>query len=189
MQILAARTGQLINYKEISRDAGVSEPTIKSWVHVLQSCGIVYGLVPYFNNHTKRLIKTPKLYFMDTGLCCFLTGWLNPTVLERGAMSDALLETYVVSEIIKSYLNAGRLPRLYFYRDKEKHEIDLLIEENGVLYPIEIKKTASIRNLSLSPFNVLSHLKTPIGHGGVLCFVDTLLPLSKDCDAIPIYYV
>ena len=126
---------------------------------------------------------------MDTGLCAFLTGWLTPEVLERGAMAGAMLETYVISEIIKSYLNSGRLPRLYFYRDKEKREIDLLIEENGVLYPIEIKKTASIKNNSLKHFEVLKYLKAPVGQGGLLCFVKAPLPLSKEVDAIPIGYI
>ena len=136
MQIVAARTGQLINYKEIARDVGVSEPTIKTWLQALQASGIIYLLQPYFNNQTKRLIKTPKLYFMDTGLCCFLTGWLTPIVLERGAMAGNLLEPYAVSEIIKSYLNQGKTPIPYFYRYKEKREIDLLIESNVVLYPV-----------------------------------------------------
>lgn len=119
MRIAAARTGQLINYADMARDAGVSEVTVKSWLNVLNASGIVYQLQPWFNNQTKRLIKTPKLYFMDTGLCSFLTGWLTPDVLDRGAMSGAILETWVVSEIIKSYLHHGRTARLYFYRDKE----------------------------------------------------------------------
>ena len=141
MQIAAARTGQLVNYADMARDVGINESTIKTWLHVLQASGIITLLQPYFNNHTKRLVKTPKLYFMDTGLCAYLTGWLNSDVLERGAMSGAMLETWVVSEIIKSYLHHGRTPRIYFYRDKDKREVDMLIEENGTLYPIEIKKT------------------------------------------------
>ncbi len=189
MQIIAARTGQLINYRDVASDVNVSEPTIKSWINVLHASGIIFLLQPYFNNRTKRLIKTPKLYFMDTGLCCFLSGWLNSVVLERGAMAGAILETYVLSEIIKSYLNVGRVPRVYFYRDKEKREIDLLIEENGIVHPIEIKKTGSIKNISLKQFNVLQNLNIQIGHGGVMCFVDTLLPLSNDIDAIPISYL
>ncbi len=189
MQIAAARSGQLLNYADMARDVGISEPTVKTWLSALHASGIIYLLQPYFNNKTKRLIQTPKLYFMDTGLCSFLTGWLNPDVLERGAMSGAILETYVVSEIIKSYIHNGRNPHIYFYRDKEKREIDLLIELNNKLHPIEIKKTASIKNLKLPDFGVLKNLKVEVGHGGVLCFVDSILPLSKNVDAIPISWI
>ena len=189
MQIVAARTAQLVKYSEIASDVGVSEVTIKSWVGVLQASGIITLLQPYYKNRTSRLIKTPKLYFMDTGLCCFLTGWLNAEVLERGAMAGAMLETYVTSEIIKSYLHNGRNPRVFFYRDKEKREVDVLIEENGTLHPIEIKKTASPLSSDCKAFDCLGKLKTPIGHGGVICFVSALTPLSEGIDAIPLGYV
>ena len=186
MRIAAARTGQLINYADMARDTGVSEPTVKTWLNVLHTSGIVTLLQPYFNNHTKRLVKTPKLYFMDTGLCSYLIGWLSADVLERGAMSGAMLETWVVSEIIKSYLHHGRTPRVYFYRDKDKREVDLLIEENGTLYSVEVKKTASIQNVKLKGFDILNKLGMPIGHNGVLCFTKDWLPLSEGVDAIPI---
>jgi len=191
MQIAAARTGQIVNYADMARDVGggISEPTIKTWLSALHASGIVYLLQPYFNNKTKRLIQTPKLYFMDTGLCSYLTGWLNSDVLERGAMSGAILETYVVSEIIKSYIHNGHNPHVYFYRDKEKNEIDLLIESNNRLYPIEIKKTASIRNLKLPNFAVLKKLKVEVGHGGVICFVNSVIPLDKGLDAIPVGWI
>jgi len=189
MRIAAARTGQLINYADMARDSGVSEVTVKSWLNVLHASGIIYLLQPYFNNQTKRLIKTPKLYFMDTGLCAFLGGWLNEDVLERGAMSGAILETWVISEIIKSYLHHGRNPRIYFYRDKEKREVDLLIEENGALWPLEIKKTASIPNSGFKGFDFLASLNQPIEHGGVICFINSLLPISSTIDAIPIHFL
>ncbi len=189
MQIAAARTGQLINFADMARDVGMSQVTIKTWLEVLHASGVVYMLQPYFNNRTKRLVKTPKLYFMDTGLCAFLTGWLSADVLERGAMSGAMLETWVISEIIKSYLHHGRSPRVYFYRDKDKREIDLLIEENGTLYPIEIKKTASIQNMGFKGFKMLESLKTPIGHGGVICMTTTLTALGNDVDAVPVGYL
>jgi len=193
MQIAAARTGQLINYADMARDVGVSEVTVKTWLNVLHASGIVYLLQPYFNNRTKRLVKTPKLYFMDTGLCAYLTGWLSANVLERGAMSGAMLETWAISEIIKSYLHHGRTPRIYFYRDKEKREIDLLIEENGTLYPIEIKKTASVKSLGQNAgfkgFDMLEGLNIPIGHGGVICMASALTAISDDVDAIPIGYL
>jgi predicted AAA+ superfamily ATPase len=126
---------------------------------------------------------------MDTGLASYLTGWLSADVLERGAMSGAMLETWTVSEIIKSYLHHGRTPRIYFYRDKDKREVDILIEESGTLYPIEIKKTASIQNMKFKGFDILDKLGMPIGHGGVLCFTNNLLPLSQGVDAIPFGYL
>lgn len=189
MQIAAARTGQLINYADMAADVGVSEVTIKSWISALQASGIIILLQPYFNNKTKRLVKTPKLYFMDTGLCSFLTGWLNSDVLERGAMSGAILETYIVTEILKSYLHNGRKPHLYFYRDKEKREVDILIEENGVIYPIEIKKTGSILPGSFKGFECLKTLKVPIGHGCIICFVSNLTSLGQGIDAVPVGYL
>ena len=126
---------------------------------------------------------------MDTGLCAFLTGWLTPSVLERGAMSGAMLETWAISEIIKSYLHHGRQPRIYFYRDKDMREIDLLIEENGMLYPVEIKKTAAIHNSGFKGFDVLHKLHASVGHGGLLCLVNQLTPIADNIDAIPLAYL
>lgn len=189
MQIAAARTGQLVNYADMSRDVGVTQPTIKTWLNVLHASGVVYLLQPYFNNRTKRLVKTPKLYFMDTGLCSYLTGWLNPDVLERGAMSGAVFETWVISEVIKSYLHNGRSPRIYFYRDKDKREVDLLIEESGTLYPIEIKKTASVQNANFKGFGMLENLKMPIGHGALMCMASGLMPVSNNVDAVDVGFI
>lgn len=143
MRALAARTGEMLNYSELANDVGVSQPTIKSWLSILQASGLVYILRPYYNNVGNRFIKTPKVYFMDTGLACYLTGWKTPEVLESGAMSGNMFETYVVSEIIKSYWHNGKQPDIYYYRDKEKREIDVLLHENGTLYPVEIKKKAT----------------------------------------------
>lgn len=189
MQVAAARTGQMINYREISKEVGISEPTVKSWFNVLKATGLVVFLQPYFKNSTKRLIKTPKFYFMDTGLCCYLTKWINPEVLERGAMSGAMLETYCVSEIIKSYIHNGKEPPVYYYADKERREIDLLIEQAGHLYPIEIKKAVSVRNSGFKGFDYLQNLKMPIGHGCVLCFYEKLLPFNREIDIVPIGYI
>lgn len=156
---------------------------------VLQASGIVYLLQPYFNNITKRLVKTPKMYFMDTGLCAYLAGWLNPDVMERGAMSGAMLETWGVSEVIKSYYHNGRTPRVFFYRDSDKREVDLLIEENGTLYPVEVKKTSTIQNVNFKGFDVLKNLKAPIGHGAVLCMIDRLMPIGRGVDAVPMGFL
>lgn len=189
IQAAAARTGQMLNYREISSDVGVSEPTVKSWSNVLQATGLIRMIHPYFRNVTKRLLKTPKFYFMDTGLCCYLTGWVNPEVLEKGAMAGPMLETYAVSEIIKSYIHNGTSPRIYRYADREKREVDLLIEENGYVHPVEIKKSSSVHRSRFGGFDFLSNLKTPVGHGCVLCFHENLVPLSKEIDLVPVGYI
>ena len=189
MQLAAARIAQKINYREIAKEVGISEPTIKSWFNVLEATRLARFIYPYYKNVSKRILKTPKFYFMDTGLCCFLTKWINPEVLEKGAMAGAMLETYVVSEILKSYLHNGIEPSVYYYADKEKREVDLLIEEAGCLYPIEIKKTASVRNSGFKGFDFLKSLKTPVGHGCILCFGKHYVPFSKEVDIVPIGYI
>ena len=156
LKVLAARTGQMLDYTDISKEVGVSSPTIKSWVSILVSSNIVYLLQPYFSNINKRIVKTPKIYFMDTGLCSYLTNWDNSQVLESGAMSGAIFETYVVSEIIKSYAHNIKEPNIYYYRDKDKREIDVIIERNGKLYPIEIKKPSNPDKPAIKNFSVIS---------------------------------
>ena len=189
-RVLAARTGQRLNYRDISKDTGVSEPTVKSWFEVLQATGLVVLVQPYFNNRAKRLLKTPKLYFMDTGLCCFLTGWLTPETLEKGAVSGPMLETYVVSEIIKSHIHNGRSPQIFYCADKEGREIDLLLEKEGRLHPLEIKKTLVPGNIKLKPMSrILKNLKTPVGSGGILYPGSAWLPLQPGMDAVPICFI
>ena len=143
IKVIAARTGQMLNYLDIANEVGISQHIAKNWLDLLIRSDIIYLLPPYFRNINKRILKTPKVYFSDTGLCSYLTDWETPQTLESGAMSGAIFETFVVNEIIKSYKNAGREPNIYYYRDKDKREIDVIIERNGKLYPIEIKKTAN----------------------------------------------
>lgn len=137
---MAARTSQELKYNEIANAIGISSPTAKSWVSILESSGIIFIMRPYYSNLSSRLVKTPKFYFMDTGLAAYLCRWPNAETLENGAMDGAILETFVVSEIIKSYYNAGKQPDLYYYRDIDQKEIDLLVVEGDKMYPIEIKK-------------------------------------------------
>ncbi len=143
LRVIASRTAQTINYNDIANDVGISPNTVKSWISVLETSGLIYLLQPYFNNFTKRAIKTPKLYFLDTGLCSYLIGIKNADVAEQTSINGALFETYVVSEILKSYWHNAKTPWIYFYRDTLGKEIDLLIEENSKIYPIEIKKTST----------------------------------------------
>lgn len=186
LRTAAARTAQLINYADMARDIGVSQVTIKSWLSLLETSGLVYILEPYSANLTKRLTKTAKLYFLDTGLCSFLTNWHTPTTLESGAMSGAIFETFVVSEIIKSYWHNGKNAPLYFYRDHDKQEVDILIEQDGTLYPIEIKKKANPDKGDSRSFGALEKLNLPIGHGAVICLSEDYLPISATVDAVPV---
>ena len=177
LRILAARTSQLLNYANIAREIGINETTVKSWISVLQTSGLIYLLQPYSNNLTNRIVKTPKLYFMDTGLACFLTKWNNPGALENGAFSGAIFETYAVSEILKSYWHNGESPAIYFYRDKDMREIDIILEEDGKLYPLEIKQRSNPGADDIKHFSVLSQFKKEVAPGGVLCLSPTWLPL------------
>lgn len=182
---MAARTGQELKYDEIAGAIGISAPTAKSWVTILERSGIIFILRPYYSNITKRLVKTPKVYFMDTGLAAYLCRWPNAETLENGAMDGAFLETYVVTEIVKSYFNAGKPSDLFYYRDVDKKEIDLLIVEGGKMYPIEIKKGKE----PLRPdknFGVLKQFKLQIEPGIILCMSDELIPYNRDSWYCPV---
>ena len=189
MRVLAAQTGQLLNYASVSKEIGVAETTVKSWLSVLQTSGLVFLLHPYSNNLTARAIKTPKVYFADTGLACYLTKWNTPETLESGAFSGAIFETYVVSEIIKSYMHNGQEPSIYFYRNRDGIEIDVILEENGTLYPIEIKKKSNPDKGDIKNFAILSRFEKNIGTGAVLCLAPTYLPLSDQAWIVPAGYV
>jgi len=189
LRAAAARTGQLLNVKNMAVEVGISLVTAENWLSLLKASGIIYLLEPYHNNITKRLIKTPKLYFLDTGLCAYLTEWSSPETLEAGAMSGAILETFVISEILKSYWHNGKTAPLYFYRDKDKEEIDLLIVDGDTIYPIEIKKTANPDKSSIRHFRVLDKLKKTVGEGSVICLTLTMLPITGNINAVPIGYL
>lgn len=189
LRALAARTSQLVNYANIACEIGINETTVKSWLSILQTSGLIYLLQPYSNNLTKRILKTPKLYFMDTGLVCYLTKWNTPETLENGAFSGAIFETYVISEILKSYWHNGESPSVYFYRDKDKREVDVILEENGKLYPLEIKQKSNPNTDDIKNFAALSQFKKEIAPGGVLCLASTWLPLGKQDFVIPVSYI
>ncbi len=189
MTALAARTGQMLNYADISKDIGISEVTVKAWVSLLRTSGIIYLLEPYYKNISKRMIKMPKIYFLDTGFACYLTKWNTPEVLQAGAMNGAFLETYVISEIIKSYWHNGRQAPIYFYRDKDKKEIDILIEENGILYPVEIKKTDAPTKDDIGNFKILEKSELKISKGAVICLASNYIPLTEKVNILPINYL
>lgn len=187
----AASTGQLVNVASLARDVGISAPTAERWLSILVASNIVYLLQPYSNNVMKRAIKTPKLYFLDTGLAAYLTRWNSPEVLKTGAMAGAFFESFVISEIIKSYYNAGISdPPIYFYRDKDINEIDLLIENNGTLYPIEIKKHADPQKSDAKAFKLIDSIpNVKKGQGGIVCLYDNLVTLTEGVKVIPIKYL
>ena len=185
IRVVAARTGQVLKYSELANAVDISEPTAKTWLSVLVSSNIVYLLKPYYLNITKRMTKMPKIYFLDTGLCSYLTGWSSPEVIEKGAMNGAFFETFVVSEILKSYRHNGERPLIYWYRDTQQKEIDLLIERDGKLHPIEIKLTSNPNKSMLKHFNVLDNQ----GYGGLICMRESDIPLTENVSAIPISYI
>ncbi len=189
MTALASRIGGLLNLNTVANEVGVSIPTAQRWLSILVSSNIVYLLEPYYNNIMKRAIKTPKIYFLDTGLASYLTKWKNAEVLEAGNMSGIFFENFVIVEIIKSYYNNGQLrPPLYFYRDKEKKEIDLIIEENGQLHPIEIKKSANPNKDMIANFKVLEKV-SKVGEGGIICMYDKIINLDEKNKVIPYNYL
>lgn len=189
MTALASRIGQLLNLNSIANEVGITIPTAQRWLSILVASNIIYILEPYYNNIMKRAVKTPKIYFLDTGLAAYLTKWKTSEVLEAGTMSGNFFENYVIVEIVKSYYNSGELrPPLYFYRDKEKREIDLIIEENGKLYPIEIKKTAKPEKTMIENFKALEGVKE-IGEGGIICMYDNIINLDEKNKVIPFRYL
>ncbi len=191
MVSVAAMTGSLLNLASLARDVGISQPTAERWLSILVASNIVYLLKPYSNNITKRAIKTPKVYFLDTGLAAYLTKWNTPDVLKNGAMAGSFFESFVISEVIKSYYNKGFLePPIYFYRDKEMNEIDLIIEDGGTLYPIEIKKHADPTKKDIEAFNLLDKIPDiKRGSGGVVCLYDNLITLKDNDRVIPIKFL
>lgn len=182
---LAANTAQELKYETISGEIGVSSPTVKAWITILERSGIIYILKPYYNNISKRLVKTPKCYFLDTGLAAYLTSWPTPETLMNGNAAGAFFETFVVGEILKSYFNAGKEPQLYYYRDIDKKEIDLLMVNGGCLYPIEIKKAKTPSNPDKN-FSVLNQFGMEVKPGIILCMSDEFFPLHRNAWLCPI---
>ena len=201
----AARTAQVVNYANIASEVGVSEVTVKEWISILEKSGIVYVLKPYVSSALNRAIRSPKLYFRDTGLCCYLTRWLTPETLKNGAMAGAMYETFVINEILKSYSNEGLEYdfNVFYYNGKDKKkkkengeevevdgEIDLIIQEDGMLYPIEIKMSASPKADMGSEFDVLDGVPDKKrGMGAIICLYDKKLYLRENLVALPLEYI
>ena len=197
MTSVAARTGEMLNYANIAGEVGVSEPTIKNWISVLERTGIIYILQPYSASALNRAIRTPKIYFRDTGLACYLTRWLTPEALRNSAVAGNLFETFVVSEILKTYSNEGKDYKfsIFYYRGKDKrvsgeNEIDLIIEENGILYPVEIKMTGNPKAAMGGTNQVLDKIPDKKrGMGVILCLIDKKTYLRENLIALPVEYI
>lgn len=186
---VAARCSQMVNVAEIARDADINQTQAKDWLGILETLGIIFYLHPYSNNLLKRLVKTPKLYFYDTGLVCYLTKWSSAETLESGAMNGAVLENYVVAEIRKTYLNCGKEPYMYYYRDKDAREIDIVLEHDGVLNPIEIKKTSNPGAELVKVFAVLDKSSAPRSKGAVICMKPKLSAIDRDNYIVPVWMI
>jgi predicted AAA+ superfamily ATPase len=186
MSVVAARTAQELDASDIARNTDIDIKTTNDWLSVLEASGIIFLLKPYYKNITKRFIKRPKLYFTDTGLCSYLTQWSSPEVLEAGAMSGAIFETFVINEIIKSYKHNGKNQQFYYYRDSQKKEIDLLISQNGLFYPIEIKKTGHPKKEDISAFKTLETIEN-VGYGSLICLTEQSIPLTQKANAVSVW--
>ena len=188
---VAARTGQEYNASDIAKDIGIDNKTVDEWMSILKNTFLVYLLQPYSNNILNRAIKRPKIYFMDTGLACYLAGYLDSTTLERSAYSGQIFETYVVTEIIKSYTNNSRDPRLhlYYYRDNNQKEIDLLVIDQDNIYPVEIKKGANPRKDSIKNFNIVDKFDLKCPNGVVICLSKDIHLIDNNNYMIPVEYI
>lgn len=181
----AALIGEQVNYKTLADAADISQPTAKQWVQLLVGLGILYLMQPYSNNRLKRLARTPKLYFLDTGLAAFLSMWLTPETLMNGAASGHFYENHIVAELVKSYAYAETKANLSYYRDTNAKEIDVFVESGGVVHPLEIKKSASPDRQAVKTFDLLERSDIPRGCGGVVCMCEQPLPIDTQDSFIP----
>ena len=186
---VAARCSQMLNISDIAQDADINQKQVKDWLRILETIGIIFYLHPYSNNLLNRLVKTPKLYFYDTGLVCHLTKWTSAAVLESGAINGAILENYVVSEIAKTYLAAGDKPAMYYYRDKDCKEIDIVLEQNGCLNPIEIKKTSNPGTELTRVFSLLDKASVHRDKGAIICMKPSVGAIDRDNYIIPVWTI
>ena len=188
IRVIAARTGLELNIDNIARDVGISPNTVKQWLSILRTSRLIYLLYPFSKNVTKRLTKTPKLYFLDTGLAAHLAGWTTAESLETGVSAGAFFESFVISEILKSYWHNGENPEVYFYRDSDGKEIDLLIYKDNKYYPIEIKKHSTPKFNDISSFKTFNKLpNVNLGYGALICQTPDVQPLSEEVVAMSVW--
>ena len=187
IRAVACRVGQELNVHSIATDVEVSDDTAKRWLGMLEKSEVIFYLHPYSNNLLKRVVKTPKLYFFDTGLVCYLTKYSNAEIMQNSSINGAILENYIVAEIRKSYLNSGKEVYMYYYRDKEQAEIDLILEYDGELHPIEIKKSSNPNSAMVKNFEILNKSSLPVGLGAIICMKDSVTALDSKTLIIPVW--
>ena len=185
----ACRAGQMLNVHDIAQDVGVSDDTAKRWLQVLEKSDIIFYLRPYSNNLLKRTVKTPKLYFFDTGLVAYLTRYSTPEILACGAMNGAILENFVVAELLKSYHNNAKECLLWYYRDSNSNEIDMVMESDGMLHPLEIKRSVNPGSELIAAFKLLDKASLPRGTGAVLCMRPRLSAINSENYILPIWMI
>ena len=185
----AARCGQMINMAEVAKDADINQKQVRDWLGILETLGIIFFLHPYSNNLLKRLVKTPKLYFYDTGLVSYLTRWSSAETLANGAMSGAIFENYAVSEIAKTYLGCGQEPYMYYYRDKDAKEIDIVLDRDGRLHPIEIKRSSTPGKELTRVFSLLDRASVPRGNGAIICMKQEISAIDRNNYIIPVWLI
>ena len=185
----ACRAGQMLNVHDIAQDVGVSDDTAKRWLQVLEKSDVIFFLRPYSNNLLKRTVKTPKMYFFDTGLVAYLTRYSSPEILANGAINGAILENFVVSELLKSYHNNAKECLLWYYRDSNSNEIDMVIESDGMLHPLEIKRSVNPGSELISAFNLLNKASVPRGNGAILCMRPKLSAINSENYIVPIWMI
>ena len=187
IRAVACRVGQELNVHSIATDVEVSDDTAKRWLGMLEKSEVIFYLHPYSNNLLKRVVKTPKLYFFDTGLVCYLTKYSNAEILQNSSINGAILENYIVAEIRKSYLNSGKEIYMYYYRDKDQAEIDLILEYDGGLHPIEIKKSSNPNSVMVKNFEILRKSSLPVGLGAIVCMKDSVTALDSKTLIVPVW--
>ena len=185
----ACRAGQMLNVHDIAQDVGVSDDTAKRWLQVLEKSDVIFFLRPYSNNLLKRTVKTPKMYFFDTGLVAYLTRYSSPEILANGAINGAILENFVVSELLKSYHNNAKECLLWYYRDSNSNEIDMVIESDGMLHPLEIKRSVNPGSELISAFHLLDKASVPRGNGAILCMRPKLSAINSENYIVPIWMI
>lgn len=185
MAAVAAQVGQLLNIESLARDVGIARAKAQEWLGILQKSDIVFLLQPYANNAMKRAVKTPKLYFNDTGLAAWLGRWSSPETLAAGALSGQIFENYVMSELVKTFANSGDVAQLWFYRDRDAKEVDGVIERDGTLYPIEIKRSANPQRKDIGAFSTLGRSTLALGEGMLVCLAEHLGALDERCLVVP----
>jgi hypothetical protein len=189
VRLCAGRIGQVLNVASLANDIGVSSPTVQHWISILEASFIIFRLQPYFENFGKRQIKSPKLYFVDTGLACWLLGIENPRQLERDPAKGSLFENLVICEVLKAQLNRGRDPGMFYFRDSHGNELDLLLKRGRQLCPVEIKAGQTWNSSFTKGLKYFSNLAGEQSVRGLVCYGGNEGRVTDDYELIPLHKI